>query len=259
MTGTGPGQCLTLWIGPGLGRLERACLRSVLRQGHQVALYCYRPIANVPAGVEVRDAAQILPEDRIIRHRGGSVALFANWFRYELLRRGLGTWVDLDFYLLKPLPMETPCLFGWQQGGAVNNAVLRLPAESEILAELLAIFAEREVPFWLSPAQRLAARARLLLSGRTGVSHMPWGSAGPHALTALARRHRKLDEALPAAAFHPVHHDEADWLRDPSRPLDAMIAPDTIGVHLWNEKIKAWKEAPAPPGSFLARLHEEGA
>ena len=42
--------------------------------------------------MELRDAAEILPESRIIRHKTGSVALFANWFRYELQRRGLGTW-----------------------------------------------------------------------------------------------------------------------------------------------------------------------
>src|SRR5687768_2878830 len=85
-------QCVTLWIGPSLGAVERACLKSVLRQGHRLALYCYREPIGVPDGVELRDAAEILPEHRIIRHKTGSVALFANWFRYELQRRSLGTW-----------------------------------------------------------------------------------------------------------------------------------------------------------------------
>src|SRR5690349_7920416 len=34
-------DCVTLWIGESLGAVERACLRSVLRQGHSLALYCY--------------------------------------------------------------------------------------------------------------------------------------------------------------------------------------------------------------------------
>src|SRR5690606_1292398 len=92
-----PGDDLvTLWIGPRLSFLERACLRSALAHGHKVALYCSPPPAGVPAGIELRDAAAILPESEIIRHRGGSPALFANRFRYELLHRGLGVWIDCD-------------------------------------------------------------------------------------------------------------------------------------------------------------------
>jgi hypothetical protein len=33
----------------------------------------------------------------------------------------------------------------------------------------------------------------------------------------------------------------------------------TVTVHLWNERIKHFKEKPAPKGSFLARLQQEGA
>lgn len=251
--------CVTFWIGPRLGRVERACLRSMLRQGHEVALYCYRPVEGVPAGVEIREAAAILGEDKVMRHRGGSVALFANWFRYELQRRGLGIWIDVDQYLLAPIAAPRPHLYGWQEEGVITNAVLRLPRESPILPELLEIFEQGRVPFWLSRPQRLAARFRLWTTGRTGLSHMPWGTAGPYALTAIAMRHGLASEAVPPTIFYPVHYRDAAWLRDPSRALEDMVAPDTIGIHLWNELIKPWKNEPAPPGSFLARLHEEGA
>jgi hypothetical protein len=88
--------------------VERACLRSVLRQGHELAPYCHRRPAGMPAGVEMRDASAILPEDRIVRHRAGSASLFANWFGYELLRQRLGTWIDADIYLLEPLDEDSP-------------------------------------------------------------------------------------------------------------------------------------------------------
>jgi hypothetical protein len=224
-----------------------------------VALYCYRPLDGVPAGVEVRDAASVIGEDKVLRYRSGSVALFANWFRLELQRRALGTWVDTDQYLIAPIPSAAPYLFAWQEEGVINNSLLRLPADCPMLAELLAIFDQREIPFWLSPPQRMAARVRLWSTGRTGLAYMPWGTTGLHALTAIARKHGLTGEALVSSAFYPVHFQDAAWLRDPSRPLASIVAPDTIGVHLWNEKIKAWKEEPAPPGSFLARLHEEGA
>lgn len=251
--------CLTLWIGATLGRVERACLRSLLRQGHRVALYCYRPVEAVPAGVDLRDAAAILAEDRIIRHRSGSVALFANWFRYELMRRDLGIWVDTDQYLLAPIVRRHPHLFGWQDRHLLANGVLRIPGDSPMLPELTEIFDERTIPSWLPSRQRLAARLRRLATGHTGLSHMPWGTAGPHALTALARKHGMLGEALPPSVFFPIPYPDAGWIRDPARSLEAVLQPDTLGVHLWNEKIKGWKDEPAPAGSFLARLHREGA
>lgn len=251
--------CVTLWIGPRLGRVERACLRSMLRHGHQVALYCYRPVEGVPAGVEIRDAASILSEDKVMRHRSGSVALFANWFRYELLRRALGTWLDVDQYLVAPIPTRAPYLFGWQDENLLNTAVLRIPADCTMLTDLLSIFDQNEVPFWLGWPHRLASRLRLRATGRTGVEFMPWGSAGPCALTAIARKHDRTGEAQARAAFYPVSCSDADWLRDPARPLEAVVGPETMAVHLWNQLIGKWKEDPAPPGSFLARLHEEGA
>lgn len=254
-----PEPCVTLWIGPRLGRVERACLRSMLRQGHDVALYCYRHVESVPAGVEIRDAASILGEDNVLRHSTGSVALFANWFRYELQRRSLGIWIDTDQYLLAPIMAPRPHLFGWQERGVIANGVLRIPCQSPILPDLLKLFEQSTVPFWLSRRQRLAAQFRLWTTGRTDLSQMPWGTAGPLALTAIAGKHGRTGEALPAAAFYPVHYRDAGWLRDPSRPLEKMVGPGTIGVHLWNQLIKAWKEEPAPSGSFLARLHEEGA
>jgi Alpha 1,4-glycosyltransferase conserved region len=251
--------CLSLWIGDRLGPVERACLRSALRQGHEVALYCYRRVDGIPAGVELRDAAAILGEDRMIRHRGGSVALFANWFRYELQRRGLGIWIDVDQYLLAPIVASRPHLYGWEDAGMIASAVLKLPCDSPILPDLIKVFEQTSVPFWLSRRQRLAAHFRLWTTGRSGLSHMPWGTAGPHALTALAKRHGLAGEAVAPEIFYPVHYRNAGWLRDPSLALEDMVTPNSIGIHLWNELIKGWKNDPPPAGSFLARLHREGA
>ena len=208
--------CNSLWIGP-LGALERACLRSVVRQGHAMNLYSYRELAGVPEGVTLRDAAAILPESAIIRHRSGSVALFANRFRYELQRLGKGLWLDTDQYLLAPVPPGDGHLFGWQDERHINTSVLRIPPHSPMLSELLALFEERTIPFWLPPGARLAAWLRRAWTGRAALAHMPWGTAGPRALTALARRHGFLVEALAPEVFSPVHYHDAGWIRDPGR------------------------------------------
>jgi hypothetical protein len=253
-----PLGCNSLWIGSALGRVERACLRSFLRVGHAVTLYCYEQPGGVPEGVEVKDAAEILPADRIIRYRGRSVALFANFFRYELQRRGLGLWLDVDQYLVAPVDFDRPYIFGFEEPGVINNGVLRVPPDSPMLADLLAIFEEREVPFWLPPIERLKAARRLRRHGRTDLAKMPWGNAGPKALTALARKHGLTHWALDPEVLYPVHYKQARWIMDPSQRLEDVLTPRSVGLHLWNNIIARYKEQPAPPGSFLERLHEEG-
>jgi hypothetical protein len=263
-------DCVTLWIGDSLGPVERACMRSVLRQGHQMALYCYSEPEGVPAGVELRDAAEILPEAAIVRHESGSIAIFADWFRYELQRRGLGTWVDADNYLVAPLDMERPYLFGRQivtpdrpwrrrQRTSIAIGVLRLPADSPMLAGLLGQFDGRSAPDWLSWTSNLRGKIQKRLRGRSDVSRLPWGATGPFAITALAERHGLASQALSVEAFNPAPWYEARWILDPAITLDHVVTERTVGVHLWNECIKGFKNGRAPSGSFLERLHREGA
>lgn len=251
-------DCVTLWIGDRLGPVERACLRSVARQGHGIALYCYGEPDGVPREAELRDAAAILPESKVFRHRNGSVALFSDWFRYELLRRGLGTWIDTDMYLLAPLDGRRPYLFGEESPGCINNAVLRLPADSPLLAGLLAIFETGAIPRWLPWPSYVRTWLRRLVMPGNPASHLPWGSTGPLALTALARRFGLDRQALASETFNPVHWRDAGWIIDPAVGLEQVIGAQTVGVHLWNECIKGIKEQRPPAGSFLERLHREG-
>jgi hypothetical protein len=248
-----------LWIGPRLTVLERACIRSAQRVGHEVRLWCYDEPEGVPEGVTLADASEILPRDAITRHKSGSVALFANWFRYELQRRGEGIWVDADHYFLKAIALPGPYLLALEAPQMINNGILRLPAGSPLLPELIAPFDRHQVPGWLPLRHRIAAHVRKLRTGRPGLSEMPWGSLGPKALTATARRHGLFHLAAPPALYSPVPWQQAQWVSDPRRSLDEYLSSETVAVHLWNELIKDRKEAPAAPGSFLARIQREGA
>lgn len=247
-----------LWIGERLGPIERACMRSVLRQGHELILWCYRPVGGVPEGVAVRNASEVLPESAIVRHRTGSVALFSDRFRYELQRQSRGTWLDADVYLLKPIP-ETQTLLTEFEPGLINGGVLRLPPESPLLAPLIALFEDDVIPRWLPLRARAAAYWRRLTTGRADLSLMPWGTAGPWALTAYARELGLDSLAAPPLFYSPVSWPDAGWIRDPGETLEARIHDCTITLHLWNERIKGFKDVPAAPGSFLERLQREGA
>lgn len=251
-------RCVTLWIGDSLGAVERACLRSVLRQRHHLTVYCYREPTGVPEGVELQDAASVLPATALVRHRRGSVAPFSDWFRYELLKQGVGTWIDTDMYLLRPLDEQVEHLFGEERPGVINNAVLRLPPDSPALHDLLSPF-RGTLPAWLAPRHRLSSRLRKWWAGGVDVGAMPWGTTGPAALTAAAAKFGLSELALPPPAFYPVPWERADWVLDPTLDLQQMVADSTVGIHLWNECIRHVKERPAPEGSFLQRLSTEGA
>ena len=56
----------SLWIGESLHYVNQLCLKSHLVMGHPVTLYCTDNVRNVPKGVEVRPATEIMDIDRAI-------------------------------------------------------------------------------------------------------------------------------------------------------------------------------------------------
>jgi hypothetical protein len=114
-----------LWIGPALAPLHQLCLLSALAAGHHVRLFAYGDLRNVPAGIERADARDVFPESAIIRHhKTKSPSIFADRFRYEIMRRGLGAWSDTDVLFLKPLLDEAPMICGWESSSQIGNSVL---------------------------------------------------------------------------------------------------------------------------------------
>jgi len=249
----------TLWIGDGLGPVERACLRSAMAQGHRVRLFCYDKLCGIPEGVEIEDAAQILPSEKIVRYASGSVSLFSNHFRYALLRQGLGLWADTDHYFLKPHDFAEPYVYGRNHLGRIAPGILGVPPDSPLLAALLAMFENpMEPPPWFSRPQQ--DRVQLLIEehGRVPYELLGWGVTGPRALTWWAEKLELGHWAKEKEVFYPTDFDQSDWILDPARKLESFLAPNTVSLHLYNEKIKQFKNDPAAPGSFLARLQDEG-
>lgn len=249
-----------LWVEGRLGPLERACIRSVIAQGHRLVLWHYAPLEGVPEGVELHDGDAIIPRERLFRHvPTGSYSLFSNLFRYRLLQLGQGLWFDTDMYLLRPVQGGDGHVYGFGHVGVVGTGVFGLPADSPVLSELIDFFDARQIPPWLPLRWRLRYALQRALRGTYRIETMPWGNLGPNALTALLRKHGLFDRVLPQAVFSPWSWEEADWVMRPSQRLEDRIGPETLAVHLFNQMIRNRKDAPAPPDSFLARLQREGA
>ena len=228
------------WLGAPLSRVERLSLTSFVAHGHPVHLYSYGDVEGVPPGVTRMEAAQILPQDRIFRHeRTGSVALFADWFRYRLLYERGGIWADADIVCLRPLDYRTPLVFGLQRPGHVANCVLGLPAGHEV-AKWMADSCER--PNRVLPYDDWGTRLRkwqrrTLLGDRR--ERIRWGEYGPKGLTRALRHFGLTDQALPPWHFNPVSFPQ--WRRLFSAGGDAVLQhPETRAVHLYNNAFREW-------------------
>jgi hypothetical protein len=162
-------------------------------------------------------------------------------------------------YLLAPLDVERPYLFGEESPGMINNAVLRLPSDSPMVPLLVKPFEQRTTPDWLPWRLRLPVRCREIVQGEVDFTHVPWGSTGPYAVNGLARRFGLDSEALPPDVLYPASWRHAGWIKDPSVSIEDIATDRTVAIHLWNECIKSYKDVPAPEGSFLQRLQREGA
>jgi len=223
-----------------------------------VVLYSYGPLAGLPDGIEMKDAASVVPPERIVRHaKTKSPALFSNYFRYKLLERAAGYWIDCDLYCIRPLSIAENPVFGWQDRQHINGAVLRFDAGSRLLASLTALYEDKEPAFpWVTRKNRLRAQLKSLMTGQPTIAHLPWGSLGPNAITYLAKQQGQAERAQPTDVFYPLPWERAQHLAEAGFDLDRFIAPTSLTIHLWNEAIGPKRDKP-DPGSFLARLYRE--
>jgi hypothetical protein len=129
-------------LGARLSPLEHLCIKSFVKRGHRFVLYAYEEVGNVPPGCEVEDAALILPKESIFLLKAGihvgSASTFSDRFRYELLSKRGGWWVDTDVMCLRTEIPDTPYVFAEQDDLFTEKeylgAILKVPADSDFLA-----------------------------------------------------------------------------------------------------------------------------
>jgi hypothetical protein len=96
-----PRALASLWIGGPLGFLEVLCLKAMVHFGHDVTLYSYGPVANVPDGVVHKNAQDVFACDFILVHqRTLTPSAHSDIFRLKLMQQTDDIWVDLDFLLI---------------------------------------------------------------------------------------------------------------------------------------------------------------
>lgn len=249
----------SLWVGPRLDYLERLCLASAKATGHDFTLWSYEPekLQGVPPGTDLRDAADVMPRDRLLRYRdSGSVALGANLWRIELLAKGLGCWVDMDFIFLGGLRAHEGFLFGIEHADSINNAVIYAPPHSALVSDLQGLLRADRPPPWWGPRNRLKYYWWRMKKGAMGLDDFPWGTFGPGMLTYAIRKNGLFGHAQSADVFYPVRYQDAQKLYEPAHVVEAMLTDRTLAIHMWHSRLQGLRDAPPPPDSFMARMCE---
>lgn len=227
----------SLWIGSKLSPLEQLCIKSFVAKGETYELYCYEDIEGVPEGCIIKDANHILNKDLIFFYKNnGSPAGYANWFRYELLKKTGGTWVDTDVFLLKRDDKIKPFLMADQGNGTVNNGILRIPSNHPLLDACI----------------DECNRAQ---------DNVTWGQTGPDLITKMMHKFMLMSHLSPTYELYPINHQNWHWILNPStKSLTEESLKHATYLHLWNEMIRRSnydKTTPPPPGSYLESLYIE--
>lgn len=252
----------TLWIGGPLSWLEQLCLKSFVDKGQKITLFSYEDIPNVPAGVIRRDGREIIDTDDFIKYeKKNSYALFADWFRLHMIHQCPGMiWIDTDVYCHRPMDYESDYVFGFELPGEnrVNNAVLGLPADSEMLRRMLEFTEDRYSIAPFLPRGKQAEMRKLAKAGTpVHVSEQPWGVWGPMMVTHYVHALGLQDKVQPLEAFYPVTFPERTKFLRAAAVAEGLVTDTTTALHLWasNKKQLGRQHHGLPPkGSYLEKL-----
>ena len=246
----------SLWVGEELSYVERLSLQSAMHHGHQFRVYSYAPdtLRGVPEGVEVRDASEVMPREKLISYAecDNGVALGANLWRYYMLAKGLGFWCDLDLVFVRPLDFAQPYVLGWEYEGWINNAVMFAPSESLFVRDLFDLTRPNSRPPWFGPRRSLQFYWRRWRNGYLGLEDMPWGTYSAGLVTHIVKARHLEEFVADPRVFYPVRWSEARIVYDDADVVNQRIAEDTRTVHLWHSRLGELAAAPPAERSWIA-------
>jgi hypothetical protein len=234
-----PETLRSFWHGRSLGPYQLVGLRSFVDQGHRVELYTYDPEIAVPDWILRKDANEIWPTDRVLQYQNdigrGSFALHANLFRYALLFKLGGWWIDVDVVLLHPELPQQETFFSIETRDPVRAtfSVLKFPAGHPAMME-----AQKQ-------CEALAEAPR-------------YGETGADLFTDMVAKYDLAKFGQAMEMTYPVSALEVPRLFDPAQCVKLQHqCADSVFLHLFNE---TWRRAGIPnylgppEGSFIDYL-----
>tara|TARA_R100000008_G_scaffold86891_1_gene82492 strand:+ start:8618 stop:9340 length:723 start_codon:yes stop_codon:yes gene_type:complete len=212
----------SLWIGKELSVMEQLCLSSFVKNGHEVHLYTYGDVKNVPQGVQVKDGNDILSRDMIFVYREHkSYSGFSNYFRYKLLYEKGGYWVDTDQVCLKHFDFPDAYVFSseevmpfGEENQHINAGVIKAPKGNPVTKRAFDICMSKE-------------KEKLV-----------WGEIGPRLVKSSVETFQLQPFVKHFTAFCPI--PGALWNIFLNPEVNFNFDDGVYGIHLWNEM---WRRA----------------
>ncbi len=248
----------TFWYGRKLRTVDRICLASMLIAGHRVKLFSYGPVAGVPAGVELRDAEDILPRATFKRLDPGypeltsrvTIVQFSDLFRVMLMKHEEGLWLDTDVYLVHRVNFDrTKPYLARESLSRLGVSAMYLPPSHIVIKEFQEYIDGSDVlPNWLGPGRGFFRPLWYRLRGRevrpAEIGITIFGNDG---ISRLAKKYGFFSAAAPKASFYYWTGKESERIFDPAYGLEPIGHPDFKGFHI---HYKALTSHPLREGSF---------
>ena len=224
----------SLWIGEDLTQIEKLCVQSYLDHGHEFHLYTYSEIGGVPAGALIKDGNEILPESAIFQNTSGSYAAFSDWFRYAMLAKKGGFWVDMDMICIKPFDFDSKIILAGGSDG-YTTAIIGMPENHPLMVAL-----------------------EETCRNYQNKNYAGWGKiGGPEVLTQFVHKFGMEKYGRPYMYFYPWGSQVWQVAFDRTFSEGVNLYPNTHSVHLYNEmgrKIKLDKNAQFDSDSLVEQL-----
>lgn len=146
-------DCINGFYAGTLRPLHLASMKSFIKFGHQYKFWTYDEV-KVPNGVDICDASDIVPRSLydlwVSLSHERNLQNFANYFRYMLILKHGGWWVDTDVICIKKHDIPQDYVFAtiaapvWPElkgivkpNGNVPNGQFKAPRGSQFLRELV--------------------------------------------------------------------------------------------------------------------------
>ena len=207
----------SLWIGDRLFPQHIISINSFIQNGFEYNLYVYDDVKNVPSGVILCDANEVIPKDEIWYYNDGfnkgSPSGFSNQFRFKILYEYGGLWTDTDMVLMKPYNFHDKkytLISETNDNGEVHPTTSLIFSESGTSSGKI----------WLEAIDIISYR------NKARVIH---GETGPELVTYLVNKYNLHNYVLPPNAFCAIGWHETDKLID-----GTQLPEDVIGLHLFD-------------------------
>lgn len=258
----------SLWIGERLSWMERASIQSFLDLGHDYCLYAYGPVENMPENAVLGDAREIWDTNDIaIYKQANSPALHADIFRVKMVLQTGRVWVDTDVIALRPFTRDLEWFIGHERQDRLElgNAVMGMPSDSKTLETLHEFLTgTNPIPPWWNEGKRQRFLQDAANGNPSDMGDMPWGTAGPQALTFFASQSGEIEKAQEQNIFFPVTFQDRKALVEGKYTEvlnQRMNASQSLSVHLysrWMRKFCSRNPSGYPPrdswiGSWLEK------